>query len=105
MAVDHFHYQFNPGTQSGARLRSSLSQLEQGRDTLVKELATMTADLTGDGSNVAHFTNVTARYGFGSNDIAQAAWNELNSCVAKLTTDASVTFIDAALKQLFTRLR
>ncbi len=105
MAVDHFHYQFNPSTQSGSRLRSSLSSLENGRDLLVKELATMTADLTGDGSSDAHFTNVTTRYGFGSNEYAQAAWNELNSCVAKLTTDGSVTFVDAALRQLFTRLR
>lgn len=105
MAIDHNHYQFNPNTQSGQRLRGCLGALENGRDSLVKELATMTADLTGDGSSDTHFTNVTTRYGFGSNEYAQAAWNELQSCVAKLTTDASVDFVQAALNQLFTRLR
>ena len=105
MAVDHFHYQFNPSTQSGSRLRNALNQLEYGKDFLIKELNTMTADLTGDGSDPAHFSNVTNRYGFGSNDISQAAWNELQSCVSKINTDGNVSFVDSALKQLFTRLR
>lgn len=105
MAIDHTHYQFNPGTQSGSRLRSALSSLEGGRDLLIKELATMTADLTGNGSDPAHFTNVVTRYGFGSNEYAQAAWNELQSCVFKVTTDSTVDSVQAALLQLFTRLR
>ena len=105
MAVDHFHYQFNPAAQSGARLRSSLAQLEQGRNALLAELATMTADLTGDGSLDAHFTNVTTRYGFGSNEYARAAWNELNSAAFKMNTNAPVSDVKAAFDQLFTRLR
>jgi len=105
MAVDHTHYQFNPSAQSGSRLRQALSQLENGRDLCIKELATMTADLTGNGSDPAHFTNATTRYGFGSNEYTQAAWNELQSCLFKLTTDSSVDSVQAALLQLFTRLR
>lgn len=105
MAVDHDHYAFNPSTVSGGRLRNGLNQLENGRDLLVKELATMTEDLTGDGSDPAHFTNVTTRYGFGSNDYAQAAWNEINSFLAKITTDAAVSNVQAAMNQGFTRLR
>jgi hypothetical protein len=105
MAVTHNHYAFNPALPSGARLRSSLNQLENGRNVLIAELATMTADLEGDGSSDAHYSNVTMRYGFGSNEYAHAAYNELSSALAKLTTDAEVTFVQAALLQLFTRLR
>lgn len=105
MPVDHNHYIFNPALPGGARLRSGLNQLELGRELLIKELAEMTADLTGDGSSEDHFGNVTARYGFVNNTYSKAAYVELNSGLSKITTDESVTFVQTALLQLFTKLR
>jgi hypothetical protein len=102
MAVTH--YQFNPSTQSGGRLRNVLNQTENGRLGLIKELGVMTGDLDGDGSDAAHFTNVVTRYGFGSNEYAKAAWEELNSAVAKINGNGSVSNVTAALEQLFVRL-
>jgi hypothetical protein len=105
MAVTHNHYAFNPGTVSGSRLRNALNLFEQGRQYLINELATLTADLEGDGSLDAHFSKVTERYGFQDTSYARAAWLELSSALAKVTTDSSVSSVQSALVQLFTRLR
>ena len=99
------HFTFNVNLTSGSRLRGALANLESSRISLFNELATMTAALDGDGSNDAHFANVVAEYGFANTTVARSAWLELNSAVSKINSDASVSGTDAALKQLFTRLR
>ena len=101
------HYVFNPSGAllAGNRLRSGLSALENGRKLLMDELATMTADLDGDGSSDAHFGNVVTQYGFSNTATAHLAWSELSSALSKITSDAAQTNTDAALKQLFTRMR
>ena len=99
------HFIFNPGLPGGGRLRSALTQLENGKNFLTLEQSTMTAALDGDGSNVAHFANVVAEYGFTNTTTAKAAWDELNSALFKINSDSAQTSTDTALKQLFTKLR
>ncbi len=101
------HYVFNPAgnLQAGNRLRTGLVQLEQGKTLLTTEQATMNADLNGDGSLDAHFDKVVTQYGFSNTADAHAAWNELNSALAKINSDTAQTSTDTALKQLFTKLR
>ncbi len=99
------HFIFSAATPGGSRLRNGLVQLEQGKANLTTEQATMTAALDGDGSNIAHFGNVVSEYGFSNTTTAKAAWDELNSALAKINTDSAQTNTDTALKQLFTKLR
>jgi hypothetical protein len=99
------HIYFSAQTEYGSRLRSALSQVEDGLDRLVHARDTITFMVDGDGSSDAMFTEVTTRYGFPDNATAKAAWDELNSYIAKETTDATVDHVDAARKQLFNKLR
>lgn len=103
MAVTH--YAFNPSTQSGARLRAALNQLETGRDALTRERDTMALDVDGDTSDATNYTAVKNRYGFESNADAKSAFDEINSSLGKINTDGSVTFVQTALNQLFSKLR
>lgn len=79
--------------------------LEEGRETLVKAKDVMQVMIDGDGSSATHFTEVTARFGFTDNATAKAGWDELNSALFKLTTDAQVSSVQAAMLQLFSKLR
>lgn len=90
---------------AASRLRSGLTQLEQGKSLLTAEQATMTSCLDGDGSNIAHFGTVVTVYGFSNTTDAKAAWDELNADLAKINSDTAQTNTDTALKQLFTKLR
>lgn len=114
MAISHL--QFGNSTTAASNLRSGLQQLESGRETLIKVLAQMATMLSGDGSSIAHFDEVVIR--FGVNDyatgqavtdaqrtVAKGLWDELNSCMAKLTTDASVSNVQAAILQLMNKTR
>lgn len=96
---------FNDQTQYGRLLRRGLQQLEEGKDTLNDVLASMPHMIDGDGSDAAQFAEVTSRYGFASNAAAKAAWDELNSVLFKLNTNASVDSVNAALLQAFAKLR
>ncbi len=99
------HYVFTTAQPGGARLRSALTALENGKNLLTTEQATMNADLDGDGSSDAHFGNVVSRYGFSNTADAHLAWSEINSALAKINSDTAQTNTDTALKQLFTKLR
>lgn len=103
MAVQHIN--FNDQTPHGRMLRRGLTQLEDGLDHLNDLKATMALMIDGDGSQAAHFTYVTGKFGFGTDANAKAAWDELNSLLAKLNTDAQVTFVNAALLQCFNKFR
>lgn len=103
MAFTHIY--FSAATEYGSRLRSALSQVESGLDALIHARDTVTLMIDGDGSNATQFGEVTARYAFVDNAAAKAAWDELNSYIAKETTDSSVSSVDAARKQLFNKLR
>lgn len=114
MAISHL--QFGNSTTAANQLRSGLQQLESGREQLIKALAKMNTMIDGDGSNIAHFDEVVKRFevhdyqtGQAVTDAmrttAKALWDELNSCMFKLTTDASVSSVQAAILQLMNKTR
>ena len=61
--------------------------------------------IDGDGSDASHFQYMTDKYNFGSNEMAKAAYEELNSLNFKLTTNSSVTDMDAAQNQAFAKFQ
>jgi len=110
------HLQFGNSTSASQYLRSGLSSLESGIDTLTKCLAQMATMLSGDGSSIAHFDEVVIRFAVADyttgqavtdaqRTVAKGIWDELNSCMAKLNTDADVTFVLTAVKQLMNKTR
>lgn len=103
MAVSHLS--FNDQLTHGRILRSSINKLEEGLEELQDVLATMALMLDGDGSQAAHFAYATTKFGFSSDANAKAAYDELNSLSAKLTTDASVSNVNAAMLQAFNKFR
>lgn len=103
MAVSHIA--FNAGTSHGALLRRSLNSLESGLDDLTDTLAVMARMIDGDGSDAAHFTYMQDKYGFASNEAAKSAFEELNSLAFKLTTNAQVSDVAAAIAQALAKFR
>jgi hypothetical protein len=103
MAVAHIN--FNSGTQHGALLRSGLQRLEDAFHDLNELKSTMALMIDGDGSQAAHFPYMTQKFSFDNDAGAKAAWEELNSLLFKLNTDASVSSVNAALLQAFNKFR
>ena len=96
---------FNDQLPHGRLLRSGLLGLENGKASMNAVLGSMATMITGDGSSSAHFPEVTTRFGFTSDANSKAAWDELQSLMAKLNTDGSVTAVDAAMKQAANKMR
>lgn len=96
---------FDENTKYGRLLRKGLNQLEEGPYTLNQVIASMSEMVTGDGTDSSQFDEVTLRFGFDNNTDAKAAWDEIQSCMAKLNTNDSVTSVLAARSQLVSRLR
>ena len=103
MASDNIF--FDQQSTHGRLLRQGLSQLETGLDTLNNVLENLPHMIDGDGTSVTHFNEVVTRYGFADTTAAKAAWDELNSMMAKLNTDTSVTSVNAAMLQAFAKMR
>lgn len=103
MAVQHIG--FNDQVLHGRLLRRGLQQMEEALDILNDVKATMALMIDGDGTDAAQFTYMTAKFGFSSNPEAKAAWDELNSLLFKLNTNAQVTDVNAAMLQAFNKLR
>jgi hypothetical protein len=97
MAVTHI--KFNAQSDGGRFIRRAVDTVSQGQQWLKECVAGLASMLDGDGTNVAHFTYMTAQCGFPDNATAKAAWDELNSINAKLTTDGSVSAVNAAILQ------
>lgn len=83
MAFAHIH--FNDQTQYGRQLRRMLQLMEES-DDLMKDVRDMMIQMRdGDGSQDAHYAEVTSRFGFASDAKARAAFEELDSALyAKL---------------------
>lgn len=93
---------FNRNTPLGQELSRFLNDMARVHSAGPRLIAAIQHMIDGDGSDAAHFAEATAN-GFDSNAEAKAAWEELNSFVAKITTNSSVTDIDAAWKQLLAK--
>lgn len=103
MAVTHISY--NSSTQHGTLLHAALKGLEDGLDLLNDTLSSMSRMIDGDGSQDAHYAYMRDKFGFPTEAEAHAAFNELNSAAFKLNTNASVTDMNAALLQVFSKFR
>ncbi len=98
MAITHF--QFNPATVGGSRIRQINQSLETAQTMLTQELATIvTLCDNSDPSSSANFTAAASYYGYASNADAKGSYDELNSLNSKINSDASVSSVMTAIKQ------
>lgn len=102
MAVAHLKYSPTTSTH-GKFVQSAVTGLKDGKQRLKDIVATLAMMIDGDGSDAAHFPYMATALG---TDVgtAKAIWDELNSAKFKLTTNAAVTDVDAALDQLASKL-
>lgn len=103
MAVNHIG--FDKTTPHGNLLYNHLSRMEMAFDGLNDILGTMALMIDGDGTDPAHFSYMATKFGFESNAVAKAAYDELASVLAKLNTDGSVSMVNAAMLQAFAKFR
>lgn len=103
MAVSHLN--FNDQLNHGRQLRRALQQLEESTEGLADVLAVFVRMIDGDGSDAAHFTYATAKFGFTDNATAKAAYEELSSLNSKFSGNGSVSDVNAAMVQAFAKFR
>lgn len=82
-------------------MNGAQSFLEEGIDLQ----ATLIQMLSGDGSQDAHYTYIATKFGFPDDATAHAAVNEFNSVMGKIISDASVSSVNAAIKQAMAKFR
>lgn len=99
------HYNYDKGSYYGALLHGPIIAFERELQNLVEIQGTMQSMIDGDGSAAEHFTQMVTHFGFDSDAQAKAAYEELSAGVGKITTDASVSNVKAALAQMINRLR
>lgn len=103
MAVGHIAFDFH--TPHGYLLKKAMDDFDSGLDALNDLFLTMGQMKNGDGSQASHFDYAVTKFGFTDNITAKAAYDELNSVLAKLNTDASVSSVNAATQQLIAKFR
>ena len=103
MAIGHLKY--NPQTSThGKFVQSAVTSLKQGKRTLAEVLGFMAQMVDGDTANAANYTYLATALGCPDNATAKGIFDELNSLNGKITTDASVSFVNAAIEQAFNKL-
>lgn len=98
------HISFNHGTPHGALLHNALTGMENNLAQLVRVRDTMGL-MIGSANDGTDYDAMADKFGCATGAAAQAMWNELNSALYKLTTNASVSDVNAALLQVFNKLR
>ncbi len=96
------NYTFNDSTHGGRLLRSAISQFEAGYNALKQVQGCMIQSLSSGSPQVQSFLDF---WGFPDMATAQAAYDEFSSMMGKITTDASVSSVQAALNQAFNKFR
>jgi hypothetical protein len=99
------HIWFSGQTQYGAKLRSLLNKMEQSDDEMADVRDVMIQMRDGDGSAAAHYARVTSMFGFDTDAMSKAAFDELESAYSKTSGNGSVSNVRAARDQLFAKLR
>lgn len=102
MAVGHIA--FDPQTAHGNQLKGAVHEFNRGLDSLNELFLTMEQMKDGDGSQASHFDYAVEKFGFADNVAAKACYDELNSVLAKLNTNGSVSNVSAAINQLVAKL-
>lgn len=103
MAFLHIH--FNDQNQYGRMLRRVLNQMEESDDGMADVRDVMIQMRDGDGSQDAHYAELTSKFGFASDAKSRAAFEELDSAYSKTSGNGSVSNVRAARDQLFAKLR
>lgn len=115
MSVPHIN--IPNSTPHSNLLHSALSRFEDSFTELNELLGTLALMIDGDGSSPAHFAYMTKKLGSdgwdstqgepseAQNTVTKAAWDELNSLLFKLNTNAQVTDVNSALRQVFNKFR
>lgn len=106
MAVSHID--FNRGTVHGAQMRQVIDNLERAYEGLDDLFLMMERMIDGNGSDAAHFTYMQDKFGFSSNAVAKAAFEELASLRGKLRTTGdgvTTTHVKDAIEQVFSKFR
>lgn len=103
MAFNHIH--FTPTSTYGSMLRDMLRKNEQGDEAMADVRDMMIQMRDGDGSQDAHYAELTVRFGFTSDAKARAAFEELDSAYSKTSGNGSVSNVRAARDQLYNKLR
>jgi hypothetical protein len=103
MAFAHIH--FNDQTQYGRQLRRLLNMAEESDDLFTDVRDMMIQMRDGDGSQDAHYAELTTRFGFVSDAQARACFEELDSAYSKTSGNGSVSNVRAARDQFLAKLR
>ena len=103
MAFAHIH--FNDQTQYGRKLRALLQKMEESDDLFIDVRDVLIQMRDGDGSQDAHYAEVTSKFGFASDAKAKAAFLELDSAFSKTSGNGPVDNVKAAREQLYAKLR
>ncbi len=98
---------FNDQSQYGRMLRRMLQMSEEADDLMadVRDLMIQMRDGADNAADPTNYSEITTRFGFGSNTIARAAFLELDSAYSKISGNGSVDSVRAARDQLFNKLR
>lgn len=99
------HIHFNDQTQYGRQLRRMLQMMEESDDLITDVRDLMIQMRDGDGSQDAHYAELTTRFGFASDAKARACFEELDSAYSKTSGNGSVSNVRAARDQLYAKLR
>jgi len=91
---------FDRSNQFGQEIKAYLNALRKINQDGPNILQAIIHMVDGDGSQEAHFAELVSSGIYPTNADAMASYNELASVNAKLTTDSSVTSVDAAIKQV-----
>ena len=97
--------ELDKATDRGRGLTRGLQMIREGLELLVHERDVMIQMRDGDGSQAAHYDVLASEAGYIANDYAdanaaaKASFDELDSLLAKLNTDGSVSFVKAAIYQ------
>ena len=91
--------EFDRSNQFGQEIRAYLNACRKVVTDGPIILACFAHMVDGDGTDVSHFAELVAQGIYPTTADAKASWDELQAVNAKLTTDAAVTFVQAALLQ------
>lgn len=91
---------FDRSNQFGQEIKALLNAYRKANQDGPNILGAMAVMIDGDGSDVSHFAEMVTLGIYENTTDAKASYDELASVNGKLTTDGSVTNVDAAIKQV-----
>jgi hypothetical protein len=97
--------EFDKASDVGRTLARGLQMVREGRDTLLHARAIMIQMRDGDGTQSAHYDVLAGEGGYSAHDYAdanaaaKASFDEVDSLLSKIATDASVSAVNAAIDQ------